>query len=64
MPDIDVPVLIISGAPDPNFSTKFLNEEFFKYFPGASFKEIEGGHLLPVEVPSEVAKFIEKFVTE
>ncbi len=64
MPDIDVPVLIISGASDPNFSAKFLIEEFFKYFPGASFKEIEGGHLLPVEVPSEVAKFIEKFVTE
>jgi len=62
MPAIDVPVLIISGEFDPNFSTEFLNEEFCKYPPAACFEEIEGGHLLPVEVPSEVAKFIEKFV--
>ncbi len=64
MQNINVPVLIISGASDPNFSTKFLNEEFLTYFPSASFVEIDGGHLLPVEVPLEVAKFIKKFITE
>jgi pimeloyl-ACP methyl ester carboxylesterase len=64
MQNINVPVSIISGASDPNFSTLFLKTEFVKYFSTACFKEIEGGHLLPVEVPSEVAKFIEEFVTK
>ncbi len=64
MQNIDVPVSIISGSSDPNFSTKFLNTEFVKYFPMASFKEMEGGHLLPVEVPLEVAKVIEKIITQ
>lgn len=64
MPGIKVPVLIISGASDSNFPTVFLKKEFLKYFPGASFKEIKGGHLLPVEVPLALAKLVHKSVTE
>ncbi len=61
MKNIKVPVSIISGISDPNFSSEFLRSEFVKYFPTAVFKEIEGGHLLPVEVPVEVARAIEIF---
>ncbi len=58
-----VPVFVISGASDANFSTNFLRKEFVKYFPTAKFKELSDvGHLLPVEVPLEVAKLIQEYI--
>lgn len=62
MTNIDVPVFVISGASDQNFSTSFLRTEFIKYFPTAHFEEMDGsGHLLPVEVPLAVAVSIQKY---
>ncbi len=59
MPEINVPVFVISSSFDPNFPTSFLKKELLQYFSYASFHEIAGaGHLLPVEVPSLIVKSI------
>ena len=60
MADITIPVTVISGSKDPNFSTKFLKNEFSQYFPEATFIEIKGsGHIIPLETPSELADLIQ-----
>lgn len=60
MDRIQVPVTVISGAKDEGLTTAFLQTEFKKYFPLASFHEIQGsGHLLPLEKPAEVIATIE-----
>jgi pimeloyl-ACP methyl ester carboxylesterase len=60
---VSVPVLIISGAMDPKFSSSFLKREMIKYFSSATFIEIpEAGHLIPIELPLTVANAIEKFI--
>ncbi|MBE9462647.1 alpha/beta fold hydrolase [Dyadobacter subterraneus] len=56
---INIPVTVISGSQDPNFSTSVLKAEFSKYFPEAVFIEIEGaGHLIPVETSEKLADLI------
>lgn len=62
MSTIRVPVLVISGAADPKFSTHFLHEEMVKYFSTAAFTEIpNAGHLLPIETPLKLAQAIAEF---
>ncbi len=41
MSAVRVPVLIISGAKDPKFSSIFLKREMIKYFPLAVEKAME-----------------------
>lgn len=58
---ITIPVTVISGSKDPNFSTQFLKEEFSQYFPEATFIEIKGsGHIIPLEAPTELADLIQE----
>ena len=62
---IVVPLMIISGSKDPNFSTSFLKTEVGKYFPSARFEEIKNvGHLIPVEAPEEAARLIQGFLSK
>lgn len=58
---ITIPVTVISGSKDPNFSTKFLKKEFSQYFPEATFIEVKGsGHLIPLETATELADLIQE----
>lgn len=59
MPDIDVPVSIISGEKDATIPAAFLKNELIKYFPAADFEQIQdAGHLLPYETPLALARLI------
>ncbi len=59
MGSIQVPLTVVSGSKDEGLTTDFLQTEFRKYFPEASFIEIENsGHLLPLEKPDEVVEII------
>ncbi len=63
MKNIAVPLAVISGDSDPNFSTKFLQETFRRYFPNPSFVEIKNsGHLIPIEQPQVLADAIIRFL--
>lgn len=63
MPHIKVPLKIISGVSDPNFSTDFLKKEFAKYFPTAIFESLKDtGHLIPIEVPTKLIDSIKSFI--
>lgn len=59
MKTVAVPLTVISGDSDPNFSTALLKETFNRYFSGVDFIEIkEAGHLIPVEQPQALAAAI------
>lgn len=63
MPQIKIPIKVISGDKDPNFSTDFLKETFSKYANSITFEEIKGtGHLIPIEVPNELVDSIKAFI--
>lgn len=63
MPNIKIPIKVISGKKDLNFSTGFLKETFNKYPNLITFEELkETGHLIPVEVPVELANAIKAFI--
>jgi len=60
---VKVPILVISGQYDKKLSTRFLHDEFEKYFDFVRFEEIkEAGHLLPIEAPAAVVKLIREYV--
>lgn len=60
MSNITIPVTVISGSKDPNFSTEFLKKEFTNYFPEAIFIEVqESGHIIPLEASGELADLIQ-----
>ena len=59
MKSVSVPLTVISGDSDPNFSTSFLKEIFNRYFTGVAFIEVkEAGHLIQIEQPQALAKAI------
>ncbi len=59
MKNIDLPLTIISGEKDPNFSTGFLKNEFSRCFSTTTFIELpDAGHLLPLEAPASLAMII------
>lgn len=63
--NIVVPVTIISGSIDKTFSTTFLKTEFTKWFSNPIFIELpDAGHLLPVEVPENLADVIRNEVNQ
>ncbi len=63
MKNIEVPLMVISGDEDPNFSTLFLQKEFSRWFRYIKFIELKNaGHLLPLEVPVAVVDWIAKEV--
>lgn len=56
---IRLPVTVITGEDDPNFSTSLLQKEIGGCLPQARFPELQkAGHLLPVEVPEILARKI------
>lgn len=60
---ITVPVLIVSGGFDPNFSGSFLQKEIRPWLPSAKFEEILNvGHLLPLEASLNLAQLIRNFL--
>ncbi len=60
---IKIPIKIISGGSDTNFSTHFLKETFNQYFNNISFDELkETGHLIPLEMPIALSNSIKYFL--
>ena len=59
---INLPVLVIAGALDRVETRERLEGEVLGNLKGAEMVFVEGvGHLLPVEAPGEVARFVEEF---
>lgn len=60
MKNIDVPVTVVTGDSDKNFSTSFLKPVLGRWLPVIKFIEMEGtGHLLPIEKPAALADCIQ-----
>ena len=59
-PRVDVPVLLVHAA------TGFFPEEFFRLittlFPQGEFAQIDGGHMLPLEVPDLVVARLREWI--
>jgi 3-oxoadipate enol-lactonase len=62
---ISVPVLVIGGEKDRVEPVERLRKEVLETIGGAEMRVIEGsGHLLPIEAPALVARYIEDFVAK
>ena len=63
LPLIKVPVLVLTGQHDENMTPELLTREIVEKIPGARLEVVVGaGHLLPLEVPEELAELIRGFV--
>ena len=63
MKEVEVPVNVICSPDDPNFPPSLLAPIFKKYLPVAKIIEIKkSGHLIPVEITSELAALIIKII--
>lgn len=56
---INLPVHVVHGSKDPNFTMDFLKETFDQYFKKTSYTELpDVGHLVPLEAANELSKII------
>jgi pimeloyl-ACP methyl ester carboxylesterase len=61
MPNVAVPVLVLSGENDKGIDKNLLEREVVRRIKGAKLIVLaDAGHLLPLEVPETAAKLIAK----
>ena len=58
---IEVPVSLLTSELDPVISPQVVAQQLLSSFPGAALTRLkDSGHLLPLELPAEVAEFIQQ----
>lgn len=63
--DITVPVTLLTSVADPVITPQVVAEQLGHAFPQAAFKQVQGsGHLLPLELPAEVAAAVRAVCAE
>ncbi len=61
MPNVAVPVLVLSGENDKGIDKDLLEREVVRRIEGAKLIVLaDAGHLLPLEVPETASKLIAK----
>src|ERR1035437_6174572 len=60
--DAQVPTLVVAGMHDPLMTPDYLRREIVCRIPGSRMIQLDCGHNLPLEMPTEVAAVIEAFV--
>lgn len=64
MPQIEVPILVLTSAQDLVITPQVVDEQIRPAFPHATYREAQGsGHLLPLELPVEVARAIRELMS-
>jgi pimeloyl-ACP methyl ester carboxylesterase len=59
---VQLPVLVVAGSRDPIHSE--LTDAVIASFPGAHLETLDCGAEIPMEMPGELARLIERFVAE
>jgi pimeloyl-ACP methyl ester carboxylesterase len=59
-----VPTLVLGGLHDPMFTPDFMRDGVAAAIPGAHLELLDSGHEIPIELPRELARLIEEFVTQ
>ncbi|WP_424952765.1 alpha/beta fold hydrolase [Deinococcus sp.] len=62
-PNIQVPIAVLTSKGDPVITPAVVEQQLRPAFPEARFQKLErSGHLIPLELPVEVARFLTTFL--